>query len=1121
MNVDKEEFTAILHGAAVAFLERYNLKEDLSDIGQAIHNLEIVVNNTGNDHQNKPERLNNLGIALRSRFEQAGDTIDIYKAISSHQQAIGLTPHGDEGNLSDIDDAVSSQEEALYLIPDGHEKTAEILNCLGNSLLSRFESTGDTIDVYQAIEFHQNANEITPDGHSDLPRWLNSLGLSLMRRFDSEGNPTDIDEAISSQRKAVCLTPEDHADMAGRLNNLGISLLSRFELTEAPTDINEAISSHQTAVRLTPHDHADMPMWMSSLGNSFMLRFKHTGDVNDISEAISWLGKAVHDTPPEHASMPTRLNNLGISFMDRFRYTGDIIDISQAISFLQKGVHLSHEDVFMPALLNNLGLSFLHRFRRTGDTTDVNEAVFCYQKAIRLCDGGLNVPMLLNNIGQLLLLRFERIGDLADVSQAITLQTRAVSLTPDEHASKPGRLGNLGGLLLRRFERTGDLTDISNAILSQQQSLVLAGVAPRPQFFNNLGNSFLCRFEAEGQLSDIGEAVSCHQRAINLTPDGHADMSMWLRSLGLSLRRRFERTNDPTDIQASIFSYRRCATYTSGSPSIRLDAAKAWAELAQKFDPSQLLEAHCTAIALVSQVAGLGQTVENRHNNLVDISDISACAAAAAFGAGRPELALEWLEQGRCLVWNQIISLRTSVDDLRTYDEALANRFSRVSMALEHYGAREAEIVGVEASMEHKVSLQQEAKIHAKLAHEMEQLLEQIRRIPKFRDFLRPPEAAHLLEHLPSSGNVILINVHQDRCDALALIPGRKIPLHIPLGTFTYGQAAELWTQLHDLLSSRGVRMPVRQSVTGVPSGSIIKRILKDLWLHVVKPIVDGLEITLAGPKHPHRIWWCTTGPLAFLPVHAAGNYSNPGQECVSDLVISSYTPTVTSLREKVKRTRKSSVKATQDLLMISQANAPNLPPIPGVTEEVKTIQEILRRKGLGFQCLEESVATLKRVTTEIEWHGSVHFACHGIQDPMEPLHSGFLLHDGQLKISELLQKNLPNADFAFLSACQTSAGSRVLSEEAVHLAGGMLAAGYQGVVATMWSIKDWYAPKVAENFYNFLLTRGALDERVRVGITNDGAAYALHDAIKVVRDDLKDSEDSFLLWLPYAHFGL
>jgi len=56
--------------------------------------------------------------------------------------------------------------------------------------------------------------------------------------------------------------------------------------------------------------------------------------------------------------------------------------------------------------------------------------------------------------------------------------------------------------------------------------------------------------------------------------------------------------------------------------------------------------------------------------------------------------------------------------------------------------------------------------------------------------------------------------------------------------------------------------------------------------------------------------------------------------------------------------------------------------------------------------------------------------------------------------------------ELAFLSACQTSAGKEKFSQEAVHLAGGMLAAGYRSVVASMWLIEGQFGPIVAKIFY-------------------------------------------------------
>jgi len=269
-----------------------------------------------------------------------------------------------------------------------------------------------------------------------------------------------------------------------------------------------------------------------------------------------------------------------------------------------------------------------------------------------------------------------------------------------------------------------------------------------------------------------------------------------------------------------------------------------------------------------------------------------------------------------------------------------------------------------------------------------------------------------------------------------------------------------------------------------------------------------------------HRLWWCSTGPLAFLPLHAAGIYG-PGIECsgscVSDFIVSSYTPTVGTLLEKVK-TSSSKRPSTSKILLVSQPYTPGLPPIPGTTRELDALCEKFGTDS-EFVRVEGVDATIDRVKQEMETYGWVHLACHASQDTNKPLKSGFALHDGRLELSEIMKRNIPQCELAYLSACQTSTGDEKLSEEAVHLAAGMLAAGYQGVVATMWSIKDKHAPDVAGDFYEYLLKQGKDEGNGR--LDSSKAAYALHHAMQCLRKNIGDSEDALLTWVPYVHFGL
>lgn len=51
----------------------------------------------------------------------------------------------------------------------------------------------------------------------------------------------------------------------------------------------------------------------------------------------------------------------------------------------------------------------------------------------------------------------------------------------------------------------------------------------------------------------------------------------------------------------------------------------------------------------------------------------------------------------------------------------------------------------------------------------------------------------------------------------------------------------------------------------------------------------------------------------------------------------------------------------------------------------------------------------------------------------------------------------------AGLAACQTAKGDADLPDEAVHLAAGMLVAGFPALIAAIWLIQDKDAPLVVE----------------------------------------------------------
>ena len=938
--------------------------------------------------------------------------------------------------------------------------------------------------------------------------------------------------------------------MPSRLNNLGISFWSRFRRTGDLSDLSEAISSQQRAVQLTPDNHPNMPSWLGSLGVLFQSRYERMGDLLDLSGAISAQQRAIRLDPEGDQNMPFWLNNIGISFRSRFERTGDLSDLSEAISANQHAVQLTPDGhPRMSSRLNNLGISFGSRFERTGDLPDLSEAISAKQRAVQLTpEDHPDMPSQLSNLGNSFRFRFERTGDLSDLSEAISVQQRAVQLTPDDHPNMPSRLNSIGISLRSRFECTGDLSDLSEAIISQQRAIQLTpeGHPNMPLWLNNIGISFRSRFEHTGDLLDISEAISAQQHAVQLTPDGHLDMPRLLIHLGMSFASRFERTRDPLDYTTAINLYKNSAT-TFGPPSVRLNAARRWAQLTTTQNHEAAVEAYSIAIDLISQIASMDRTIEQRHTDLVDISSLTTAAVSAAISHNEFEKALEWLEQGRCLVWSQLNQLRTPVDDLRAHDARLAQRFLDISSALESSSSRRGlGTLRTDVPISQKISLQDEAHNHIKRAREWNKLLGEIRDIPGFHKFLRLPQASELLRHIPQDGPIILINVDKSHCDALALIYGSPKPIHIPLKKFTYEQASNLSTCLRNFLSWNRVRLREEsRAVRPAPPHGIksdIRFVLGVLWLEVVKPILDGLSSSVSfilllnwirfyfiSPKappllNPGRIWWCPTGPLAFLPLHAAGIYGKPGDKqslpgsSIFDFAVSSYTPTVSALLRAVKTSQIDVHPPSTKLLIISQPNTPGCSPIKCTTKEMNVIWKIMEPKLCKSLRLEGEVATVSRVQQEMASHPSIHFACHASQNVKNPLKSAFYLHDGRLELADIMKQSIANCELAFLSACQTSTGDETLSEEAVHLAAGMLAVGYRSVVATMWSIRDEYGPVVAEGFYKDLIEKGTT--LGRPGFDSINAARALHRAILIVRQQVGDTEQGLLTWVPYVHFG-
>ncbi|KAI0093498.1 CHAT domain-containing protein [Irpex rosettiformis] len=998
------------------------------------------------------------------------------------------------GDLEALESAIRSLRLAMEGAEDDNPDKAGIIADLGVSLSVRFECIGELQDLEESISLGQLANALTPEDSPDKHLRLSNLASSLFPRFGREGRAEDLEEAIALWTRAVELVPNGHVDKPTMLNNLGTSLCTGFEHSGSANDLEKSIELHTRAVELTPEDHPNKPMWLMNLGNSHERRFERLGNLEDLERAIALKRRSVDLTPDGHPNKPTILNNAGSSLQTRFARLGDFADLERAIVLQARAVELTS-------------------------------------------DGHPGKPMWLNNLASSLEGRSERTRDTKDLEEAITHQSRAVELSPDGHPDKPAQLNNLGAKLRSRFEQSGNLDDLNQASAHYITALTLTPEEhpDKPTWLYNLSSSLLDRFKRVGDVLDLEEAIKCGTRSVELTPENHAKRAKKLRSLGFLF---FTRLRSPhahaNDAPRAMEAFLEAMQHPTSHPLERLRASSLYADVLTEFShllttPPRLslLEACKHTISLIPRVIWLGNNVRGRYTSeeLLVVREAVNGAATAAITAGEYGLALEWLETGRAVVWSQVLQLRTPLDDLQRLHPQLADRLHHVSHALELAASGSPPVSTETQLLSSSHDIQLEAPSSHGYALEYDKLISTIRELEGFEDFMQPKTLSQLAGAC-TSGPVVVINVHESRCDALVLCrAGDVIP--VPLPELSLVRAMGIQKYLWDLLRAKRFLSRCRGDlqdedderggrVTEMEPPDMMRKILADLWNWVVKPIMDIVS-TLVPPSAtlPH-VTWCPTGPLVFLPLHAAGIY--PKNECTSapsqtimDIAVSSYTPTL----EALLKPRTQVTPAGQDprVLIVSQPASPLAinNPIPGTTTEAAIVMSLVGESKPLYDADGTIQAVLEGMTTH-EW---VHLACHGAQNRKDPTNSAFILHDGHLTLAELMSHHLPNADLAVLSACQTATGDEKLSEEAVHLAAGMLNIGYKSVVGTMWSISDYVAPDVMKVFYTVMA------EQVKAGGELQ-PAYALHEAIKVLRRSSgRGGMNDFLRWVPFVHFGL
>jgi len=335
--------------------------------------------------------------------------------------------------------------------------------------------------------------------------------------------------------------------------------------------------------------------------------------------------------------------------------------------------------------------------------------------------------------------------------------------------------------------------------------------------------------------------------------------------------------------------------------------------------------------------------------------------------------------------------------------------------------------------------------IRAQMLNREQELLRLLRELPPSSvdgTGLAPATPASIEEIRASLGSdSTLIEYFLIRDHFVAVVLESKTLEIVPLGTTS--RVADLLTRLQFQLSNYRVRT---QDTHGFGS-SLLKTTqqhLKDLYVELVGPLrnkISGRHLVIV----PHGI-------LHTLPFQALLE----GREYLVDLFSISYAPSAAVYGVCNARSTKSQGPAL--ILGIPD------PASPLVLQEAKAIASTVTHSEL----LLGEKATIEVLRKRGAHSRLIHIATHGHFRRDNPMFSGIRLGDSLLTLYDLYQLRLP-AELITLSGCATGLNVVAAGDEPVGLARGLIYAGAQSALLTLWDVHDESTCKFMASFYKCL----------------------------------------------------
>jgi CHAT domain-containing protein/tetratricopeptide (TPR) repeat protein len=217
---------------------------------------------------------------------------------------------------------------------------------------------------------------------------------------------------------------------------------------------------------------------------------------------------------------------------------------------------------------------------------------------------------------------------------------------------------------------------------------------------------------------------------------------------------------------------------------------------------------------------------------------------------------------------------------------------------------------------------------------------------------------------------------------------------------------------------------------------------LQNLYQELIAPLENSLD-------HKHVVF-VPHGLLHYVPMHALFD----GQSYLIDRCSVSYAPSATVFA--MCQNRNPSTSSRSLIMGIADAQAPS------ILEEIRELKSSLPQAQL-FVGEKATQAVLRQYGPHSR---IVHIATHGYFRQDNPMFSSIRLGDSYLSLYDLYHLHLP-VELVVLSGCATGMNVIKPGDEQIGLVRGLLQAGAQSMILSLWDVHDASTKEFMVAFYD------------------------------------------------------